>query len=64
MEDLQKIDIADRIVRKVLPKYLKFYVEYTEIQEDGSVQKILTEIGQGIFDEIIKVLEDEAQSKG
>lgn len=56
MDLIEKINIAEEIVSKILPKYFKFTISYTETQEDGSVQVIKSEYSEKIINDIIEVL--------
>lgn len=54
MDLLEKVNIAERIVQEILPKYFKFTISYTETQEDGSVQVIRSEFSEKLINEIIE----------
>lgn len=60
---MNKEEISLEIVQKILPKHLQFVVSYTEYNEDGSFSIQLSDRAEAIYNDILKLLEENDNSK-
>ncbi len=56
MAEIDKQEIAENIVKKILPKYFKFTIDYIEVQQDGSSQTINSKLTEKLINEIENTL--------
>jgi hypothetical protein len=50
--------IAQHIVEKIISKHLTFTYSFTEMNEDGSISFQRTERAEAIYNDILKLLEE------
>ncbi len=60
---MDKEELAEYILSKIIGKHFQYVSTYTEFNEDGSVSIVKTEKSEAIYNDILKLLENEYNKK-